>query len=311
MKRTITRRTLISGAIGVLPGWAGSRPAGLLIDTHIHLFADDQKRFPYHRNAVYRPPAAPLEPYVEFVRKARIDHTIIIHPEPYQDDHTYLEYCFAREPSPGFFKGTCLFDPIASDTPARMQAIVEKYPGRIVAMRIHETHEPGTPPTTTGAIRDRDLRDPAMKNVFRIAQALGIAIQFHFIPAYAPQIYDLASQFPEVPIMLDHLGRPGQGKPEEYAEVLKLAKLPKAYVKLCAVPSASKAEFPHRDVQPVVRRAYDAFGPDRFVWGGMGHSIEEFGRMIDLFETMFDFLDEAGKAKIRGQNAAKLFDFKP
>jgi predicted TIM-barrel fold metal-dependent hydrolase len=310
MTRAITRRAWISGAIGVLPALAASRPEGLLIDSHIHLFADDQKRFPYHRNAVYKPPAAPLEPYIQFVRKARIDHTIIVHPEPYQDDHAYLEYCFAHEPSPGFFKGTCLFDPISPDTPARMQAIAEKHPGRIVAMRIHKTHEPGTPFTTTGAIRDRDLRDPAVKGVFRKAGSLGMAIQFHFIPAYAAQIYDLAMEFPDVPIILDHLGRPGQGNPEEYPGVLKLAKLPRAFIKLCAVPSASKGEFPHRDVKPVVRRACDAFGPERFIWGGLGHSMEEFYREIELFEEMFDFLGGADKAKIRGQNAAALFRFK-
>ena len=33
-----------------------------------------------------------------------------------------LEHCFEQEPSPGFFKGTCLFDPVDPKTPARMDA---------------------------------------------------------------------------------------------------------------------------------------------------------------------------------------------
>ena len=61
------------------------------------------------------------------------------------------------EPSPGFFKATCLFDPIDPETPKRMQALVQRNPGRIVALRIHEIHPAGTPSTTTGVIRDRDL----------------------------------------------------------------------------------------------------------------------------------------------------------
>ena len=49
---------------------------------------------------------------MKFAKEAAIDHAVIVHPEPYQDDHRYLEYCFSREPAKGFFKGTCLFDPI-------------------------------------------------------------------------------------------------------------------------------------------------------------------------------------------------------
>ena len=78
----------------------------------------------------------------------------------------------------------------------------------------------------------------------------------------------------------------------------------------CAVSSASKEKFPHRDAKPIVRRAFDAFGPDRFVWGGLGHSMEEFDQQVQLFEEMFDFASETDKAKIRGLNAMKLFGFK-
>src|SRR5574340_468136 len=310
MMRTFTRRAIIGHTLSALPAFAVPRPNGALVDTHIHIFSPDLKRFPYHANATYRPPPRPLDAYLEFVKKARIDHTVIVHAEPYQDDHRLLEYCFRNEPSPGFFKGTCLFDPVAPDTPVRMEAIAKKNPGRIVALRIHKTHERGTPFTTSGAIRDRDLRDPRMKTVWHKARSLGMAIQFHFTPCHAPQIYDLANEFRDVPVILDHLGRPGQGKPEEYPEVLRLAKLPKVYIKLCAVSSASREKFPYRDVKPIVRRAFDAFGPDRFIWGGLGMDMQEFEQNVRMFEEFFEFTTEENRAKIRGLNALKLYRFK-
>ena len=138
MSQALARREFLSCIASAAALGAVVRPAGILIDTHIHLFAEDQERFPYHANATYRPPAADLEDYKVFVRESKIDHAVIVHPEPYQDDHRYLEYCFAHEPSPGFFKGTCLFDPIAEETPARMEELVRENPGRIVALRIHE-----------------------------------------------------------------------------------------------------------------------------------------------------------------------------
>ena len=152
-----------------------------------------------------------------------INHAVIVHPEPYQDDHRYLEYCLAHEPSPGFFKATCLFDPIDPATPKRMQALVERNPGRIVALRIHEIHPAGTPSTTSGLIRDRDLRNPQMAVTWQAAHDLGLEIQIHCIPHYAVEIGELAAKFPKTPVILDHLARAGQGTPEEYDQVLKLA----------------------------------------------------------------------------------------
>ena len=301
--------SLVGLRLGLIPAFLAARPKGVLVDTHIHLFADDQMSFPYHPNATYKPPAQPLEPYLQFIRESRINHVIIVHPEPYQDDHRYLEYCFEREPARGFFKGTCLFDPIDPKTPARMEELTRKHPGRIVALRIHENRDPKAPPTTRGAIRDRDLRDPAMKNTWRKAQSLGLAIQMHFIPYYAPQIGALAAEFRDVPVILDHLGRAGQGTPAEYEELLKLAKLPRVYMKYSGVRYSSKKDYPHLDAKPVVRRAFEAFGPDRMLWGRLGHNMADFEKAVALFDQMFDYASEADRAKIRGLNAMKLFRF--
>ncbi len=302
MPHRFTRRGFLALA-------AAARPPGVLVDTHIHLFAADQKRFPYHPNATYRPPAQPLEPYLDFVRQAKIDHAVIVHPEPYQDDHRYLEHCFAREPSPGFFKGTCLYDPVAPDTPARMESLMKKQPGRIVALRIHSTRPAGAPPSAAAAIRERDLTLPAMRRTWQAAQRLGLGIQMHFVPCWAPQIGALAERFPNMPVILDHLARAGQGRPEEYGDVLRLARFPRVYMKFSGVEYSSREPWPHRDVKPLVRRAYDAFGPRRMIWGGLGMNTAEFEKAAALFEEMFDFASAQDRARIRGLNAMELYRF--
>ena len=308
MSNLLTRRNLLAGALAA-PLLHAARPAGTLVDCHVHLFSSDPKRFPYPADAPYKPEPAPLEAYAKFVSEARINHTIIVHPEPYQDDHSYLEYCFANEPSKGFFKGTILFDPIAPQTPARMEAMVKKHPGRIVAMRVHQVRERGTPPTKSGPIKERDMTSAAMETTWRKANDLGIAIQMHFLPHVAPQIADLARKFPNLPVILDHLGRVGQGTPADMDEVLKLAKLPRVYLKYSGVNYSSKGQFPFADAKPLVRREYDAFGPNRIIWGGLGASMEEFEKQVQLFDSMFDYASAADRAKIRGENAMKLFRF--
>lgn len=306
--REITRRHWLLGAAAA-PAQPTVPPPGTLVDTHVHLFSRDQARFPYHPDSPYKPPAEPLEEYVEFVRQARIAHTVIVHPEPYQDDHRYLEYCFEHEPSRGFFKGTCLFDPIAPATPGRMEALTKKLPGRIVALRVHETRDAKLPPTTTGPIRDRDLNSPAMLATWRKAHDLGLAMQMHFIPGHAPRIRTLASQFRDMPVVLDHLGRAAQGTPAEYEDVLRLADLPRVFMKFSGLSYSSKETAPFRDVQPIVRRIFQAFGPDRILWGGLGMNPAQFRQQTAAFEERFAFASEADRAKIRGLNALRLFRF--
>jgi predicted TIM-barrel fold metal-dependent hydrolase len=149
-----------------------------------------------------------------------------------------------------------------------------------------------------------------MKTAWRKARSLGLAIQMHFIPYYAPQIGELAAEFRDVPVILDHLARSSQGSPAEYEEVLKLAKLPRVYMKYSGVSYSSKQKYPYPDAKPIVRQCFDAFGPDRMIWGGLGHSIEQFNQAVALFDAMFDFASESDRAKIRGLNAMKLFRFR-
>ena len=299
-----TRRTFLATALAPL---AAAQSKGPVVDTHIHLFSPDQERFPYHPNATYRPEPASLAEYSAFVQQAGIDHTIIVHPEPYQDDHRYLEYCFENEPSPMFFKGTCLFDPTNPDTLKKMPELVERNPNRIVALRIHCNRERGEPPTTSGAIRDRDLTHEMIRHTIRTAHSLGLAIQFHIIPAHAQQVHFIAAMFPNVTFIIDHLARSGFGTPAEYADVLEMSRLPNVIMKFSGVRYSSRSEHPYRDVRALVRQTYNAFGPERMIWGGLGKSMEDHLLQKEVFEETFAFISEAERSKIRGENAMRLF----
>jgi predicted TIM-barrel fold metal-dependent hydrolase len=305
----IGRREWITGVLGAGAAWS-ARPKGELIEAHVHLYSDDVARFPFANGGPSRQ-TYPVEKFLAFADEAKIDCAVIVTPEPYQDDHRYLEYCLERAPSKGFFRSSCLFDPIDRRTPQRMTELVKKTRGAVVALRIHEMHEPGTPSTTTGMIRDRDMRDPLMAESWRAAADLGLMIQMHFIPHYAPQIGELAAKFRNMPVLLDHLARAGHGTPADFDGVLKLAELPRVYMKYSGtgVAASSKQPYPHLDAQPIVKRAFEAFGADRMVWGELGNSMPNFEKAIQLFDTMFDFATESDRAKIRGLTAHKLFGF--
>src|SRR4051794_20351895 len=114
MPTTSTRRELLRTALatGLIPlaariGFAADKPAPI-VDTHIHCFAGkDNQKFRYHPNGPYKP-AAPATPehLLKCMDGAGVGFAIIVHPEPYQDDHAYLEHCL--DVGKGRFKGTCL-----------------------------------------------------------------------------------------------------------------------------------------------------------------------------------------------------------
>ena len=62
------------------PSHAAARPSGPLVDTHVHLFSQDLKRFPLSPHATYKPTPLPVEEYVRFAKAAGIDHAVIVHP---------------------------------------------------------------------------------------------------------------------------------------------------------------------------------------------------------------------------------------
>jgi predicted TIM-barrel fold metal-dependent hydrolase len=306
----LSRREFIAGAAGVAAAYGAGLPLGPVVETNVHIYPMDVARFPFHPNRTYTPPFAPLEPYLKFVKDAKIDQVVIVHPTPYQDDHRVLEYCFENEPSPGYFKGTCFFDPIDPKTPARMKELSDKHPGRIKALRIFEDRKADAPPTTTGTIRDRDLSDPNLKKAWKAAGSLGMAVQMVPIPGHAPQIYALAAEMPETRVLIDHLSAPNKGTSAEYEEVLKLGKLRNVVMKFTSLRGASKEPYPHRDLKVLSRRVFDAFGPDRMLWGTFGNSMEPYLKNVELFEQLLDFASESDRAKIRGHNALKFFGFR-
>ena len=57
----------------------------------------------------------------------------------------------------------------------------------------------------------------------------------------------------------------------------------------------------------LVRDVFQAFGPDRILWGGLGKTIADFNLQNDLLTETFAFTTAADIEKIRGGNAMRLW----
>lgn len=278
---------------------AGER-SPLVIDTHVHCFAGrDDPRFPYHPRGPYQPeePATP-EQLLRCMDEAGVGHAVIAHPEPYQDDHRYLDHCL--DVGRGRLKGTCL---VFADRPGsleKMSELVRRHAGRIVAVRAHAYAPERLPPFGT----------PELRALWKHAGELGLAVQIHFEPRHAPGFEPLIREFAQTKVVIDHLGRPFQGTSREYAVVLGWAALPNTLMKLSALPR--RDEYPHRDVGPIVQELIERFGPDRLMYGGgfgAGATGASYRASRERLRSYLGRLSVEDQAKILGGTAARLFGF--
>lgn len=271
-----------------------------VVDTHLHCFAGkDDASFPYHAHAPYRPekPSSP-EHLLKCMDGAGVNFAVVVHPEPYQDDHRYLQHCLAV--GGGRLKGTCLFFAGADDSLAAMAALKGKLGGKLVAARVHAYSPDRLPP----------FGKPELRALWRQATELGLMMQLHFEPRYAPGFEGLIEEFKDTRVIIDHLGRPMQGTPEEHARVVKWSRFPNTVMKIAALPDAN--QYPHRDVRPIVRQLTDAFGTDRMICGGgFGDDAtpETYRAYRERVRGLLSHLSEADQAKIFGATAVKLFGF--
>src|SRR5262245_28726246 len=254
MIHTDRRQFLAAAAMApaALRADAPKRPP--VVDTHLHCFAGSRDaRFPYHPKAPYRPdaPATP-EHLLKCMDGAGVDFAVVVHPEPYQDDHSYLEHCL--EVGKGRLKGTCLVFADRSGASEKVGDLAKRLP--VVAARIHAYAPERLPP----------FGKPELRALWKAAADAGLAVQLHFEPRYAPGFEELIKEFAGTTVLVDHLGRPFQGTPAEYDRVVGWSRFPNVVMKLSSVPSARA--YPHRDPAPVLKRLTEAFGADRLMYGG-------------------------------------------
>lgn len=302
---TISRRTFVVGGSALLASCTSStaprRPKNAVpaVDTHVHCFAGyDDPRYPYHPDAPYKPEAASRpDQLLACMDGAGVDHAIIVHPEPYQDNHDYLEHCL--EVGRGRLKGTCLFFAGRPSSLDQMASLVKRCPG-VAAARVHAYAPDRQPP----------FGKPELRGLWKKASDLGLMMQLHFEPRYAPGFEPLIQEFSGTTVIIDHLGRPLQGTPEEHARVLGWSKYRNTVIKLSALPP--RTAFPHRDAAPFVKQALEAFGPDRMISGGgfeARATADSYQAERERLLAFVSQLSPADQDKIAGATAAKLFRF--
>ena len=277
---------------------AAGTPFTDVVDCHIHLWAKDKVKFPFHPNAPYRPDdrVSTIEQWQESRKNSDVGIGIFVSAEPYQDDLRYVIHCMEQEPER--LRGTCLFDPNAKESPKRMAEIVK---GRnFVASRVH----------ATGTHNSADWNNPNFEAFWEKVGELDLVLQLHMHPEFNRDLGRMLNKYPDMKVVVDHLGRPRQGNPVDYQVLLDLADHPNFYIKICALPGQSLEDPPYDNLKPLMKEIVKRFTPDRIIWGDSysgGISSAEYNESIMVVSKLLEFLTIEEQRKIFVETPRKLF----
>ena len=272
----------------------------MIIDTHLHVWSDDFGTYPFADGRSDRE-AAPVELLNDTMAAAGVDRAVIVQPIHYLYDNSYVAACLRR--FPGKFAAVGLVDRQAPDAPDQLERLVKE--DGFGGLRIHLSR-PDDP---------AEWAAPDQDPIWQRAQDLGVGFISHGSAALLPALEPIIARFPEVSLVLDHIG--GAPTDEEppfplLSNVLKLARYPRVYVKFTPQAHKSKMPFPHQDTFAAFRRIYDAYGPQRLMWGTNFPGVLKgtgYGPALDLFLKHMDFLSSADKEWLFYRSALQVWSF--
>jgi predicted TIM-barrel fold metal-dependent hydrolase len=107
--------------------------------------------------------------------------------------------------------------------------------------------------------------------VWGVAEKAGVPIYVGVSHENVHVIDAIAERHPRLKLVFDHMALASGVKDEvafrDLDKLLVAARRPNIAVKVSALPCYTDAPYPYRNLHVHVRRVYDAFGPQRMLWG--------------------------------------------
>lgn len=275
-----------------------------IVDIHPHIISDDESRYPPAplfgtRSEWSKERPTTVETLIAAMDNAGVVKAAVVHSSTtYGFDNSYVVESCARYPARLAAVGSV--DVLQPDAPARIREWVKL---GLAGLRLF----------TGGSTKEFDpseLDDPRSFPAWDLCAELGLTMCIQTGPIGLPQVTTLARRFPNVPIILDHLGRPEvtDGAPYAAAQSLfDLAPLENIYLKLTPrIFGDVKKE--KASAETFFPRVVEAFGAKRMAWGSnFPTSPGTLPEILATAQTSLQCLSDEDRAWIFGKTAQQLY----
>jgi predicted TIM-barrel fold metal-dependent hydrolase len=288
-----SRREFMGALVGTGAALAaGARPAHgqparkrLIVDAQIHFWkaeSEDSKWVPGMKPQLPEP--FTIERALPLMDEAGVERAVIVPPSWPGDRNDYALEAAKRHPNRFAVMGRIS---LANPKSAELLPKWRDEPGML-----------GVRLTFLGPAA-KWLEDGTADWFWPAADKAGLPVMF-LAPGKGAEMARVAERHPQLALIVDHMGmslsvetiRAGnfQGTIDD---TLSLAKYPNVSVKVSGASNYSKEPYPHRDINPYIKRVFDAFGPHRCYWGTdltNGFDKATYRQRIAHFTEALDFL---------------------
>lgn len=302
---------------------SAARP--LLFDSHAHLVADDQVRYPRNpmKRAADAPPRAPgvigkpggkhgpnpinevpdVARMLVWMQEENVDGAVAVQKRMiYRYDNSYI--LDSSDAHPEIFSAVVILDAEDAGTPGLVRSYIEQ--NGLAGVRLFGGRQPdGTMPW---------LNSPQALKTWDVAEEFGLVIDLEVLAVggggpSVPTIIELARRYPNVRIVLDHLLEP-EATEEHFGLDERFEKLAHEQNIFFKFTSINLDEYREADVpaEQVLRRAVDLFGADRIMWGSdIGTSSGTYKEMVQRMLDASVLLNDEEKRAVWHDTGKRVF----
>jgi predicted TIM-barrel fold metal-dependent hydrolase len=235
-------------------------------DAHAHVIGDPRE-YPFARGRGYTPQPASLDDYLAMLDRYGIERGVLVQPSVYGHDHRCL--LDALERANGRLRGIAV--PSPDTTMHDLEAMHER---GVRGIRCNLINPGGLSPAVVAAWQ------PALR-------AMGWHVELHVSVDQLSDWTDVIHPF-DVPVVIDHMGRPAPGavhpNAPALAQLIRLVRDGRCFVKLSAPYRLSIEPAPWTDVTPLVRAFLEA-NPSACLWGTDWPHVDTV-RMVDTRDVV-------------------------
>jgi predicted TIM-barrel fold metal-dependent hydrolase len=259
-----------------------------IIDSCVHYWQPSLPDRPWSPKGIDLGPPWSVEAILAEAATAGVDQIVQVTPTILGEDNRYSLEGAERHPDrvAGVFGR---FDPTQERMPARLDEFAQS--PHMLGVRLWLMRDDQIAWLEDGTL-DR-LLDEATRCKLIVAL---------YAPWRARELGQIVRKHPDALVLADHMTlRFSDDDPfAHWPDVLALRDIPNLWIKASVFPEVARDPFPFTGVLPHVREMYEAFGPDRLIWGANFPPSARactYAQNVQFFREI-PFIPEADKAKI-------------
>jgi L-fuconolactonase len=161
------------------------------------------------------------------------------------------------------------------------------------------------------------ILQPLVQESLALLEERGVVLELPVVfPLHLGDVPVLAERFPELPIVIDHLGKPPTGTDERRAWARELgaaAAYPGVLAKISGLNTTlDRSDWGVDDLLPACHTAIECFGPDRLMCGSdwpVALLNGDYDRIWDATRRVVEIVAGHDADALLGKNAARVYGF--